>query len=94
MSKLTPEPGSLFYAEPSRVMTRNVGQGETAVAVREKDRSYAERVLRCVAFDDRAVIAEIVWGHSYGDAKRMLLRSEYTFEPVGPTVAAALGLSA
>lgn len=94
MSKMTPDPGTLFYAESRKTLTRQIGSGDTAVAVRDKDRSFAEVVFRCVAFDDRAVIADIVWGDRYCDTKRMLLRSEYTFHPVGPEVVAALGLSA
>jgi hypothetical protein len=92
MSKFTPDPGTLFYADTTRESVRQVGSGDTAVAVKERDRSYAEKVLRCVALDQMVVIAEVAWGQNNGNSRRMLLRSEYEFQPVGPDVAAALGL--
>lgn len=94
MSKFTPDPGTLFYADATTVHVRQIGGGDTAVAVKEKDRSYSEKVLRCVAADDRTVIADVVWGNAYGDKRRMLLRSEYAFQPLGPGIAQALGLDA
>ena len=94
MSKFTPDPGTLFYADCTRSHVRQLGSGDTAVAVKETDRSYAEKVLRCVAADGRTVVADVVWGMSYGEKRRMLLRSEYSFQPLGPGVAQALGLDA
>lgn len=91
MSKFVPQPGMLFYADTTVAHVRHIGDGETSVAVKEKDRSYAEKVLRCIAIDARVVIAEVAWG--YGDGRRMLLRGEYEFSPVGPGVLAAIGLN-
>jgi hypothetical protein len=91
MSKFTPDTGTLFYAETTVSLTRQVGSGNTAVVTKEKDRSYCDKVLRCVAFDDRVVVADVVYG-GYGKDRRMLVRSEFLFEPLGPGIAQALGL--
>lgn len=94
MSKFIPDPGTLFYADATTAHVRKIGSGDTAVAVKEKDRSYCEKVLRCVAADHRVVIADVVWGAAYSDKRRMLVRSEYSFQPLGPGIAQALGLDA
>ena len=87
-----PTPGTLFYAESTVSYVREIGSGSTATAVRQPDRSHLGDVFRCIAVDDRAVIARIVWGSSPADTPRMLLRKDSAFHPVGPTVAAALAL--
>jgi hypothetical protein len=92
MSKFTPEPGALFYADSTTVYVREIGSGDTAVIEKEKDRSFCENVFRCVAVDNRAVIADFVWGHGFVNKRRMLVRREWQFEPIGPGVAEALGL--
>ena len=98
MSTFVPDPGTLFYADPTLYYTRQVGSGDTAVAVREQDRSHAEKVMRCIAVDARVVIAEVAWSQCFWDKadkdrrRTMLLRSEYRFQPLGPGVAEALGI--
>jgi hypothetical protein len=94
MSKFTPDLGMLFYADSTAAYMRQIGSGDTAVELKEKDLRYCDKVLRCVAADDRTVIANVVWGESHGAARRMLLRSEYVFQPLGPGIAQALGLDA
>ena len=87
-----PNPGTLFYAECTVTYVQEIGSGSTATAVRQSDRSYRGNLFRCVATDDRAVIGRVVWGSTYGNEPRMLVRKDYAFHPVGPDVAAALGL--
>lgn len=91
----TPEPGALFYADNLRVGKQVVGFGDMATIVAHKDRSYSEVIFRALASDDRCVIAAYAFGGGYGsskDSKKMLLRDEYRFLPVGPDVIKALGL--
>lgn len=95
MSNFTPDPGTLFYASTTIVHVREIMNDNTAVAVRAKDRTNNSLVFRCVALDDHAVIADAVWGLGFAEkSRRMLLRSEYTFQPLGPGVAQALDLEA
>lgn len=82
MSTFTPDPGTLFYAESLLVFEGG------------RDRSFHDCVFRGVALDQRIVVADIVAGGSYSESRRMLLRQEFAFSPVGPHVAAALGLAA
>ena len=90
--EFTPDVGTLFYTKSMRVIVRQVGEGDTAVAVKEADRSYENHILRCVAVDDSYVVADIEWS-DYGTKRRtMLQRAEYAFSPVGPGVVEALGL--
>lgn len=91
----TPDPGTLFYASGTRAYVKHGTTGPFGDVVEKEvvlDRSYATKVLRCVAFDERAIVADVVFGDSYGPTRRMLLRGEHVFMPVGPGVAEALGL--
>ena len=94
MSAWTPAVGELFYANCVRVnqQTLKDGEGNTVAMVKSTDRSYCDYVFRMVALDDRTYIADIVYGSTYGDARRMLLRKDFNPIPVGPAVAAALDL--
>jgi hypothetical protein len=92
----TPDKGTLFYAECTRVYEQVVGGGlfgteATAQVVRSRDRSYSDEVLRCAGRDAVSVIAERT-GERAG-RPIVLLRRDYAFHPVGPEVIAALGLS-
>jgi hypothetical protein len=94
MSAFTPDPGTLFYVSPRWFLGGgDFFGGDVKERTRAKDRSYNDKVLRCVAFDERLVVGEIVYGSSYGDSKRVFLREEYEMFPVGPEVMQALGLT-
>jgi hypothetical protein len=95
MSKLIPDAGMLFYAEPTwHLNDLDLKDGILVLAKsKSKDRSYSEKVMRCIASDDRSVIAEVAWGQSFGKDPRMFNISEYAFSPVGPDVVNALGLN-
>lgn len=94
MSKFVPTAGMLFYANH---IPFKVSHGDFHdMTIKERtivDRSYQEKILRCVAIDSRSVIATIEFGGFMNETKpRMLNRNEWTFEPVGPSVIAALNL--
>lgn len=92
MSAFIPTPGTLFYARSRLVFSHASGEGETATVIKQADRSYHSAVMRCKAADDYSVVAEVVHGDTYGKGSHMLLLHEFNFHPVGPDVAAALGL--
>lgn len=92
MSAYLPTPGQLFYAraKPREVVERvpysNVIQTRVV-----QDRSYSDDVFRAVATDDTLVVAKILTNTILSDTQRRLPRDEFTFLPVGPDVAKALG---
>jgi hypothetical protein len=97
MSAFTPDEGTLYYVSSNVYFTRGGAldamlTGEVTTQEKVRDRSYEDRVFRCVAADARCVVGDIVHGHSFGSPRLMLLRADYDFFPVGPEVAKALGL--
>ena len=94
MSTFTPDPGFLFYAECTRILTREIPHGDTVVTEKYREQSSDHLVFRVVAKDDRVVVADVVFGDTYGNKRRILLRRDFKFEPVGPDVVKALGLEA
>lgn len=95
MSEFIPEIGDLFYAT-SKQFSRNVFSGiggDEVIAVKERDRSYDNIVMRCRGVDDHAIVAEACYGNNfYGKNIRFLIKENYKFAPVGPSISAALGL--
>lgn len=60
----------------------------------EGNTSYSQCVLRCVARDSAAVIADRVWSEcDYGQKRQIISTHLYSFHQVGPEVAASLGLT-
>lgn len=95
MSKFIPDPGLLFYASV-REKTQSVATdfGVQTVVVSTNDQSYSNRVLKCIAADNHAVIAQVVWcQYNLGIGKtKMLPLEDFIFKPLGPGVAKALKL--
>ena len=92
-----PDPGSLFYTAV-KPRLRQVVEGsaftETKIrTVAEQDGSYQEDIFKCIARDDTHMVAERLTGYHGGDKKYLFRIDGYIFNPVGPTVAAAMGLA-
>jgi hypothetical protein len=94
-SEFIPDLGMLFMVESTCVLTQEVNIGGVAVMEKFKSGSYKTDVFRCKATDARTVVADMVLGVMlcvHGEAPIILLKRDYNFYPVGPDVAAALGL--
>lgn len=94
MSTFVPNPGLLFYAVCVQNDSLVVNTGSTATVVKSTDRSHSGKVFRCVALDNHVVVGAELWdGYlSSKPSNKLLLRSDFRFEPLGPGVAAALGI--
>ena len=99
MSTFIPDSDTLFYVS---VRPRTSPQwraddfGDAHVKnVLIEDRSFREDVFRCVARDSTHLVAKKVagLGSSYWEKPRLFFCSDYTFSPVGPEVAQALGIT-
>jgi hypothetical protein len=95
MSKFVPDVGTLFYAECTRIYTQeNTNDYGMPVLEKVQDRSYSDSIFRMVALDNRMVVCDQVYGgYTFVDSRRMFLRSDWQFLPVGPAVAESLGLA-
>ena len=96
MSKYIPEINHLFYVRVQprqRIIDLDNGFGmPTQQIIMEQDGSYSDWVFRCVGRDDTMLVCKPVYGGWNDDAK-IFRRDGYVFEPVGPEVARALGLT-
>lgn len=93
-STWVPAVGELFYIKNLRMIQRTIRNegGDVISVVQQLDKSYSDNIFRMVAADDKVFVADAIYGYKFNDPRRMLLRSEFAAEPVGPDVAAALGL--
>ena len=93
MTTFTPDVGTIFYATavPQERVHEDRLSG-TVTVTKHRDRSYGGAVFECRALDNKMILARARhYEHSYTPDKiYKFLRQEWTFEPVGPEVAALL----
>lgn len=97
MSKFTPDAGVLHYVS-CKPLTRVIGDGlfggilAEPKVVEQQDRSYQGDIFRCVARDSHAIVSERLTGFMSGSRLTFVI-TNYEFAPVGPDVAAAVGIA-
>lgn len=93
MSAFVPSKGQHFYATLKPIVSDLLGANGVVTKARFEDRSFRGDVLRCIGRDDHAIAAVRTRAQWPLDGLLMFVRSETVFEPVGPEILAALGLS-
>lgn len=94
MNNFTPDVGVLFYAVNTTHRVVEGRSGGVDVLERVRDVGNDNKIFRCVAVDDRMIVADVVYGDCYGRTRRTLIRQDIKAVPVGPEVRAALGIEA